>query len=269
MSYIQIAGGTGGAGGGIAASLLGNNTSGALALVSTGTLRLAGGNNITLSQNGQSVTISAANSNPGTFSTWEPYPINAVSLVTRQIGQSTLLMNPLYVPLAVSANQYMDMISLTIGTTAGSSFAAAISQSVGIYTLTGSTPNLITASSGATNVQFTNTDNQSTASLQGPRGFTVPLTLNATPGNYWIGFLSATASTQNNAASISNFMVNQVNSVFSGFIGQAVAASRGVIRGAGILSVQTAALPASVGLSDLLASNLLTCDNIYMNFQLT
>lgn len=39
----------------------GGNTSGALALVSSGTLVFAGGNNITLSQNGQSVTISGAN----------------------------------------------------------------------------------------------------------------------------------------------------------------------------------------------------------------
>jgi hypothetical protein len=39
---------------------LGGNTSGALALVSTGTLFLAGGSNITLSQNGNSVTISGA-----------------------------------------------------------------------------------------------------------------------------------------------------------------------------------------------------------------
>lgn len=40
---------------------LSGNTSGALALVSSGTLNLAGGNNITLSQNAQSVTVSAAN----------------------------------------------------------------------------------------------------------------------------------------------------------------------------------------------------------------
>jgi hypothetical protein len=43
-----------------AASLSGN-TAGALALVSSGTLYLAGGNNITLSQNANSVTISGAN----------------------------------------------------------------------------------------------------------------------------------------------------------------------------------------------------------------
>lgn len=40
---------------------LAGNTTGTLALVSSGTVILAGGNNITLSQNGQSITISAAN----------------------------------------------------------------------------------------------------------------------------------------------------------------------------------------------------------------
>jgi hypothetical protein len=53
---LSIIGGAG-AGGGIDASI-GGNTTGTLALVSTGTLFLAGGNNVTLSQNGNSVTIS-------------------------------------------------------------------------------------------------------------------------------------------------------------------------------------------------------------------
>ncbi len=43
---------------------LAGNTSGAMALVSDGTLVLAGGNNVTLSQNGNSVTISGANAVP-------------------------------------------------------------------------------------------------------------------------------------------------------------------------------------------------------------
>jgi hypothetical protein len=47
----------GGAGGGVDV-VIGGNTAGATASVSSGTLFLAGGNNVTLSQNGQSVTIS-------------------------------------------------------------------------------------------------------------------------------------------------------------------------------------------------------------------
>jgi fibronectin-binding autotransporter adhesin len=55
---VSDIGGGGGGGGGINASF-GGNTAGVLSLVSSGTLFLAGGNNVTLSQNGNSVTISA------------------------------------------------------------------------------------------------------------------------------------------------------------------------------------------------------------------
>lgn len=56
---LALSAGAGG-GGGIAGAITGN-TSGVLATVSTGTMVFAGGNNITLSQNGQSITISGAN----------------------------------------------------------------------------------------------------------------------------------------------------------------------------------------------------------------
>ena len=54
LAYVPSTGG-GGAG---AAVTIGGNTAGAGAIVSSGTLFLAGGNNVTLSQNGQSITIS-------------------------------------------------------------------------------------------------------------------------------------------------------------------------------------------------------------------
>lgn len=58
MNGSTITGSVVGGGAGVDVTL-GGNTSGALALISTGTLFLAGGNNVTLSQNGNSVTISA------------------------------------------------------------------------------------------------------------------------------------------------------------------------------------------------------------------
>ena len=54
----------GGGAGGNNVSIIGN-VAGAPALVSSGTLFLAGGNNVTLSQNGQSITISGASTVPG------------------------------------------------------------------------------------------------------------------------------------------------------------------------------------------------------------
>lgn len=269
MSYIQIVGGTGGAGGGVAVSLSGNNTSGALALVSTGTLQLAGGNNITLSQNGQSITISGAaqTGTPGTFSMWEPIQLNAMTSQTKNAAQSTLFMFPLYVPVNLSITQMLNLISISVSTSSNSSAAAALSQSAGIYTITGSTLNLLTASSGAANVAFTNTSNNSTASIAGFRGFTIPMAFNATPGNYWIGIISATASTNTNWITMNSVGATFANSTYSGQIGEVPAASRGVVKGLGFYSAQTAALPATIGLAELSGSQLFTMGQPYFLFQ--
>ena len=62
MTYIPPANG-----GRINATIAGN-TAGAGALISTGTMALAGGNNITLSQNGNTITISGAAGGGGSFS---------------------------------------------------------------------------------------------------------------------------------------------------------------------------------------------------------
>lgn len=269
MSYIQNGGGGTAAGGGINASLLGNNTSGALALVSSGTLRLAGGNNITLSQNGQSVTISAANSNPGSLSVWEPWAIgNQPVLSATTFGQSSFRMWPLYVPADLSVSQMMHLYTLSIATTAGSSFAFVFSESAGIYTLTGSTLNLLTASSGATNYQFTVTGNSFTASHNNLRAYLVPMSFNASPGNYWIGILSITSSTQNNAVTVSHIAASVVNSTMAGTLGVASNATQQFVRGLGFYSAQTAALPASVNVyADLTGSSMAQLGMPYMQFQ--
>ncbi len=124
----------------------------------------------------------------------------------------------------------------------------------------------VIASSGATFVQFTNTSNNSTASLIGIRGFTVPLTMNATPGNYWIGIVSATASSNTNWISMSNLVASIFNSTYSGQLGEVVNSTRGVARGLGFYSAQTAGLPAAISLSELTASHLLTVGFPYMQF---
>jgi hypothetical protein len=69
MSDIGAINNPGGAGGGASLSgvTLSGNTSGVLAVISTGTMTLVGGNNITLSQAGNAVTISAGNAGGGNF----------------------------------------------------------------------------------------------------------------------------------------------------------------------------------------------------------
>lgn len=65
VSNICDTGSGGGTGNLAAVSIPGGNTSGVIGVISSGTVYLAGGNNVTLSQNGQSITISAGASGGG------------------------------------------------------------------------------------------------------------------------------------------------------------------------------------------------------------
>jgi len=67
---------------------LGGNTAGALALISSGTLFLAGGNNVTLSQNGNSVTLSGANTVAQTVQTQN---VHNVTLAGNTAGALALI----------------------------------------------------------------------------------------------------------------------------------------------------------------------------------
>src|ERR1700749_358341 len=73
--------GASGGGGGNAVSIIGN-IFGAPSLISSGTLFLAGGKNVTLSQNGQSITISAKPAPVATLPIWAGSPSGAFGGVT-------------------------------------------------------------------------------------------------------------------------------------------------------------------------------------------
>ena len=65
VNLVKIHGASGGAGGGVAASMSGNNTLGTKTVISSGTMYFAGGNNITLSQEGNSLTMIGAAAGTG------------------------------------------------------------------------------------------------------------------------------------------------------------------------------------------------------------
>jgi hypothetical protein len=131
---------------------LGGNTSGALALVSTGTLFLAGGSNITLSQNGNSVTISGATAagltTGGVFlkgnttgqsssSTYQLTSLNVsgAGIISAGWSASTLIISA---PASTGISQSMFAASNTVQGTSGTQsigslvFAGAGNVSVGI-----------------------------------------------------------------------------------------------------------------------------------------
>lgn len=112
-----------------AVSLIGNNTAGVLANISSGTLYLAGGNNITLSQNGNSVTISQF---PAFESSYENLPGEQYRTMTLN-GASISHAVAFQVPCPVSASFLRLPALMTTGSTTISTGATSMNASACYY----------------------------------------------------------------------------------------------------------------------------------------
>jgi len=295
----------------------GGNTSGIMAQVSSGTLSLMGGDNITLSQNGNSVSIigvsgggggglalagggttytsgtanlSAAGgaltiasgagqafnfSVPGTsslvatggfsistsgntvfigaptpiatpsLSRWE-YPNHVFSPLGAPI-QSNLSLQHVYIPLPLIGASARVGAGLTIAGITASTASVNLSLSMGIYRLlNGSTLTLV--SSGTANNGFSWSNSTQSSAYGGLRELTVPMVVNVTPGEYWVGAILNTASTYSGVM-LSMYGNNQIGAPgMLGIMGNTNSnAGRDVLMGQGLYS--TGALPPSIVIS--------------------
>ncbi|MDN5275059.1 MAG: hypothetical protein JWP06_960 [Candidatus Saccharibacteria bacterium] len=181
------------------------NTSGTSGTASNQVV-FAGGNNITLSQatgaGGNTITIAGAGGGGagGTLSRFEYMEGLFTSLNTVVAG--SLSLNHMYVPFNVSGSAMKIGGSLSAATNTSATVASAnISLWMGIYTLNGSTLSL--ASSGSANNGFQWSHSASTtanSSVQSMRQMTVPMNVNMTPGEYWVGAVLSSATTYTSAA---------------------------------------------------------------------
>lgn len=131
----------------------GNSTSGGAgyALISTGTLTLAGGNNITLSQAGNAVTISGAAG--GVISMWPVQPEQMSYSATIGSGASaatqttvTAWVFPMAIPAALNFNNIRIPISISLSASASSlQYTFQVGASFGLYTLNVSSMSLCTS----------------------------------------------------------------------------------------------------------------------------
>jgi len=222
------------------------NTSGNTGTV-TNQLVLAGGNNVTLSQStnatGATVSISALE---GVVSNWEPAQLQNVALSTTSaaMASNSLYLHKLQPEAYVNASQLLQLVSMSISSSSNSSYSGAISLYAGIYTVTGSTLSL--SSSASTAYQFTNTSNNSTASINGLRGLSLAINASLSPGNYWLGLLSRTTG---GSVSVSNIMVAGPTPAYSGLLGQAGNATQGIQEGVGLYSASISSIPSSVSMA--------------------
>jgi hypothetical protein len=234
------------------AAVIGGNTSGTTASVSSGTLNLFGGNNITLSQNAQSITISA-----GTIATLSASQLGFdAAPVGATLGNSTNWVYPWYVPAYLSATQARMGVSVSMSTNAASSFGGTLTMMLGLYTLNGVSLSLST--SGGTTYNFVDQSGGSTESLSGIRWFSLPMNVGLmTPGNYWLVMNSASVATGTGAAAsigISNIVRNAA--AYGGsWLGATGGTNSQWNLGQGQWSAASAALPDSIRLTAIRQTN--------------
>ena len=141
---------------------IGGNTAGATSNVVLGAAVFAGGNNITLSQNSNSITINAGNQTVNTASVWYPF---LASPTQAAVSQGTLGIFPVIAPMNIVADRANLFISATVNNNATTQIAAGLTAILGIYTRNGSTLNL--ASSGSLTYAATNNNSASSSVING------------------------------------------------------------------------------------------------------
>jgi len=180
-----------------------------------------------------------------------------------QLGQGSVVVQPLVLEDYLSISALREFISVSLSSSSNSSYAGTVSIQGAIYTKNASTLSL--ASSGSQSYAFTNTSNNSTASLSGMRGLTLPLNASLTPGNYWVALWSSTASANANWFTISNVVQSQAGLTYSGLLGVASNATNQISFGGGIWSTTSAAIPSSIAFAAItgIAANLIPGINLY------
>lgn len=202
-------------------------------------------NNVSFGLNGSTLTATVTLSNAAfSFSYFNPY--DAYQQVAGILGSNSLYFQPIQAP-----NVVFDRVAIPIylSHAAASTFAATLSFYWGLYTRTGSTLNLLTNYSTAFGSQLSFSSTNSSL-YHGIRLWTAGITNTLTEGQYYLGLMSR-ATTAGNAQSLSNLVISQQNSSFSGLFGVSTAATNQYTRGLGLYTATTANLPASLAFSQI------------------
>lgn len=220
-------------------------SNGSVQLSAPATSSISGTGAVSISVNGSTISIGAPAY--GTLSYWDNGILNASSSVS-QLGAGSVLLQPLVLDANLSISALREFISGSFSAT-NSSYGNTISVQAGIYTLNGSTLSLL--ASGSASYGLTNTSNNSASLYSGVKGLTVPLATALTPGNYWIGLWSNTASSGFNYATFSNVVQAEGSLTYNGILGSSAAGTNQIMLGGGVWNTTSASLPSSIGLSQI------------------
>lgn len=200
---------------------------------------------LSISTNGSTISLGV----PGAATRNYFNPQDGYVQVAGQQGNASLHLQPAYLP-----DVTFDRIAMPVLVTNATNSTGTVTVSFGfaVYTRNAATFSMVDSTSGSAAVTFSGTVNNST--FAGMRLLTIPWSSSFSEAQYYVGIWSRTTSGGANAT-INQYLVSQVNSVFSGLLGVGSNASVQYTRGLGHFSTTfSTALPSSVGVSDMRGS---------------
>jgi hypothetical protein len=224
-----------------------NGASATLSIDGPAVSSLSATGGLSISTNGSTISIGFA---PRTATMWDP--LNQAVKVAGQVGNASLHIVPLPTPADAALGELQVnrlCIPLYVSNASNSTGTLTISHSFGLYTKTGSSLSLFASTSYSTAWTFSGTES---ASLHhGIRLHTIPWTTTISDGMYYVAQWSRSNSGGANG-SISQILVSQIASNFSGIFGEATNRSRQWPLGFGVFSASvTTAMPSSIAFSQM------------------
>lgn len=230
-------------------------SNGSIQVSAPATSSLSATGNVSISVNGSTISIGAPLD--ATLSRFD-YPGDAIMPIST-IGTGSLSFNRFYNAFNVTANSAMIVGSIS-ASAAASTGTQNISLWMGIYTLNGS--NLSLASSGSQSHSFQVSSNTAVSSNYiGLRQLTVPMTINMTPGVYWMAAVMSTGTVGTACNLVFSIYGNSIMgaSVAPVAIGVNTTAGRGAFQMQGLFTANTSAGPTSIGTN---AINMTSANNL-------
>lgn len=199
---------------------------------------------------GSTGTIGVSANAPGTLHGFDPFSPGGEWLADQQ-GQSTLHLHEFYFPAPVQLNQLIFPIYVTANTNSTGTWT--VSQILGLYTHVNSTQISRYASWEVTTV-ITHSGTASSGNLFGLRTWSGAVAATTIPVDDYVVAWGSKTTSGGAPGTLSNFVVSQMNTAFSGHLGSANNASVAMVPFQGSFSAQTAGLPNSIGTADIRGS---------------
>lgn len=226
-------------------TLSGNTTNASTASGTNVVFQAAGG--LTLSGNGDTIVFSGLPA--GTATMW--WPFNEGVNVIGQQGNATWNIAPIPTPAPAALGELQVdrlCIPLIVSNSTNSTGSATVSISMGLYTRNGVSLSLAHSTTGSLALTYSGTVNNST--YAGIRLLTIPWTTTIGDGRYYVAVASRTTTGGTNC-SISQVLVSQMNSNFSGVFGANSNRSLQWPLGFGVYSASSSGFPNPIALSQI------------------